>query len=76
MGLKGTTVYGFRSTFCDWAGEAANTPRELVEMSLSHKVGSDVEQADARSDLLERRRELMGKRSDYVTSASRQVSRM
>ena len=34
-------------------------PREVAEMSLGHKVGSEVERAYARSDLLSRRRELM-----------------
>jgi integrase len=59
MGVEGVTVHGFRSTFRDWAGEVANAPREVAEMSLSHKVGSDVERAYARSDLLDRRRLLM-----------------
>jgi integrase len=66
MGVESVTVHGFRSTFRDWASEVANAPRELAELSLSHKVGSDVEQAYARSDLLERRRGLMEKWSTYV----------
>jgi integrase len=53
------TVHGFRSSFRDWAAEQANAPRELAEAALAHQVGSDVERAYARSDLLERRRELM-----------------
>jgi integrase len=68
MGVEGVTVHGFRSTFRDWAAEVANAPREIAEMSLAHKVGSDVERAYARSDLLNRRRELMAQWSDYVTS--------
>ena len=39
-------------------------------MSLSHKVGSDVERAYARSDLLERRRVLMERWSQFVARAS------
>ena len=58
MGRDGFTVHGFRSSFRDWASEAANAPRELAEAALAHQVGSDVERAYARSDLLERRREL------------------
>ncbi len=69
MKVDGVTVHGFRSTFRDWAAEAARAPREVAEMSLAHKVGSDVERAYARSDLLERRRELMGQWSDFVRSA-------
>jgi len=67
MGVEGVTVHGFRSTFRDWAGEVANAPREVAEMSLSHKVGSDVERAYARSDLFERRRSLVEQWSHYVS---------
>ncbi|WP_426034051.1 tyrosine-type recombinase/integrase [Cypionkella sp. TWP1-2-1b2] len=66
MQVEGVTVHGFRSTFRDWASEVANAPREVAEMSLSHKVGSDVERAYARSDLLEKRRGLMERWSNFV----------
>ncbi len=69
MNIEGATVHGFRSTFRDWAAEVANAPREVAEKSLAHAVGSDVERAYARSDLLERRRELMQAWSDFVTQA-------
>lgn len=68
MGIEGATVHGFRSTFRDWAAEVANAPREVAEMSLAHKVGSEVERAYARSDLLDRRRALMVQWSAFVTS--------
>lgn len=74
MGVEGVTVHGFRSTFRDWASEVAEAPREVSEMSLSHKVGSEVERAYARSDLLERRRELMGRWSTYVAGAANAAS--
>lgn len=73
MGVEGVTVHGFRSTFRDWAGEVANAPREIAEMSLSHKVGSDVERAYARSDLLDRRRVLMDRWSAFVTGVLEEV---
>ncbi|SCM68179.1 tyrosine-type recombinase/integrase [Donghicola eburneus] len=60
------TVHGFRSSFRDWAGESAGVAREVAEASLAHQVGSDVERAYARSDLLERRRELMLDWSRYL----------
>ena len=66
MQVDGVTVHGFRSTFRDWASEAANAPREVAEMSLAHKVGSGVERAYARSDLLEKRRFLMERWSAFV----------
>jgi integrase len=68
MGVEGVTVHGFRSTFRDWASEVANAPREVAEMSLSHRVGSEVERAYARSDLLEKRRALMDQWSRFVAS--------
>ncbi|MEL7453002.1 MAG: tyrosine-type recombinase/integrase [Pseudomonadota bacterium] len=68
MNVESVTVHGFRSTFRDWASEAANAPREVAELSLSHKVGNDVERAYARSDLLDKRRVLMDRWSAFVTS--------
>ena len=68
MGVEGVTVHGFRSTFRDWASEVANAPREVAEMSLAHKVGSDVERAYARSDLLDKRRVLMERWSGFVSN--------
>lgn len=66
MEIEGITVHGFRSTFRDWAAERPDVSREVAEMSLAHKVGSDVERAYARSDLLEKRRELMERWCEYV----------
>ena len=76
MKVEGVTVHGFRSTFRDWASEVASAPREVAEMSLAHKVGSDVERAYARSDLLERRRVLMERWSQFVAGASGNVVRI
>ena len=73
MKVEGITVHGFRSTFRDWASEVANAPREVAEMSLAHSVGSAVERAYARSDLLARRRELLERWSNHVSATSGQV---
>ncbi len=70
MGVEGVTVHGFRSTFRDWASEAGNGQWEVAERSLSHKIGSKVERAYARSDLLEKRRALMAQWSNFVTQGS------
>ncbi|WP_438748375.1 tyrosine-type recombinase/integrase [Pararhizobium sp. O133] len=59
------TVHGFRSTFRDWATEVAHAPREVAEAALAHAVGDTVERSYARSDALERRRDLMQKWADY-----------
>ena len=71
MNIDGVTVHGFRSTFRDWASEEANAPREVAEMSLAHQVGSDVERAYARSDLLDKRRELMLRWTNFVAGNDR-----
>jgi integrase len=59
MKVDDITVHGFRSTFRDWAAEQPGVPREVAELCLAHRVGSDVERAYARSDLLSKRRALM-----------------
>ncbi|MEO9607879.1 tyrosine-type recombinase/integrase [Sulfitobacter pontiacus] len=68
MGVEGVTVHGFRSTFRDWVSETGKGQWEVAERSLSHRVGSKVERAYARSDLLEKRRALMDEWSRFVTS--------
>ncbi len=73
MQVEGVTVHGFRSTFRDWASEVASAPREVAEMSLAHTVGSNVERAYARSDLLDKRRALMERWSAYATQDNASV---
>ena len=59
MKRNGITVHGFRSTFRDWAAEKTNYPREMCEFALAHTLPSEVEAAYWRSDMLEKRRQLM-----------------
>jgi len=59
MGRNDITVHGFRSTFRDWAAEATDAPREVAEAALAHTLTNKVEAAYRRSDLFEKRRELM-----------------
>lgn len=58
--------HGFRSTFRDWAAEKTDAPRAVMEAALAHKLGDAVEQAYARSDLFEKRRDLMQQWADYL----------
>jgi integrase len=53
------TAHGFRSTFRDWAAETGQ-PADVAEAALAHTLGSKVQAAYQRGDLLERRRKLMG----------------
>lgn len=59
MGRDGITVHGFRSTFRDWAGETTCFPREVIEAALAHGIKDKAEAAYARSDLFDKRRDLM-----------------
>ena len=54
-----TTVHGFRSSFRTWASECTDADHAVMELCLSHAVGTAVERAYARSDLVEKRRQLM-----------------
>jgi len=50
--------HGLRSTFRQWAAERGY-PRDMAEIALAHFVGSEVERAYQRSDMLDRRRDMM-----------------
>ncbi len=63
------TVHGFRSTFRDWAAERTSVPREIAELCLAHEVGNAVERADRRSDLFDKRRDLMDQWARFCLSA-------
>lgn len=58
--------HGLRSSFRDWAAERTNYPRDMAEIALAHNVGSDVERAYRRSDMLDRRREMMESWANFV----------
>jgi integrase len=64
-GLPHASVHGLRATFRTWAADRTNTAREVIETSLAHTVGSVVERAYQRSDLLDQRRVLMNRWADY-----------
>ena len=62
------TVHGFRSSFRTWASEETDAPHAVMELSLAHTVGTAVEQAYARSDLLALRRKLMQQWADFLSA--------
>ena len=63
---KDTKVHGFRTSFRTWASERTEIPREVCELALAHTVGTGVEQAYSRSDLLEKRTTLMKQWSEFL----------
>ena len=58
--------HGFRSSFRDWAAEQTDAPHAVMEAALAHVVGNSTEAAYFRSDLFDRRRELMHQWADYL----------
>jgi hypothetical protein len=56
-----------RSAFSTWAHDTAHD-NYAIEISLAHKVGSEVERAYRRGDLVEKRRRLMAAWAEYCTS--------
>jgi integrase len=70
MKVDDVTPHGFRSSFRDWAGESTAHPVDVIELCLAHQVGSGVERAYRRGDLLEKRRALMADWSAYLASTA------
>lgn len=63
--------HGFRSSFRDWAGESTAHPREVIEFALAHIIKDKAEAAYARSDLFNRRIQLMEDWSAFVVSSNK-----
>ncbi len=61
------TPHGFRSSFRDWAAEQTNVPRAVCEAALAHALRDKTEAAYHRTDLFERRRELMTAWAAFAT---------
>ena len=60
------TVHGFRTSFKTWCMETTDTPWAVGEAALAHTQGNSTEQAYARTDLFERRRDLMEQWADFT----------
>jgi integrase len=61
-------MHGFRSTFRDWAAEQTAFPREVCEAALAHAGKDATEGAYFRSDLFEKRRQLMDAWATYCST--------
>ena len=57
--------HGLRSTFRQWAAEQGY-PRDMAEIAVAHFIGSEVERAYQRSDMLERRRDMMAAWASFL----------
>ncbi|MDA9807336.1 integrase arm-type DNA-binding domain-containing protein [Alphaproteobacteria bacterium] len=67
------TVHGMRSSFKDWASETTNFANEVSEMALAHTISNKTELAYRRRTLIEKRRQLMKKWSDYLNNKEGEV---
>ncbi len=70
------TVHGFRSSFRDWVSEETNHPSEVAEMALAHVIGSKVEAAYRRKDLLEKRRLLLNDWEMYCNTINLNILKL
>ncbi len=68
---RAAVPHGIRSTFRQWAAEQGY-PRDMAEIALAHFIGSDVERAYQRSDMLERRRQMMESWSAFLKTGINQ----
>ncbi len=68
MKVESATPHGFRTSFRTWCGDHG-VDREVAELCLAHRIGNEVEQAYARSDLLHRRRIVMDQWARHVTGS-------
>ena len=60
--------HGFRSSFRDWAAERTDAPHAVMEASLAHVVSNTTEAAYFRSDLFEKRRELLAQWAAFLSN--------
>lgn len=67
------TAHGFRSSFRDWASERTNFPSAVCEAALAHVIKDKAEAAYHRTDLFERRRDLMATWAAYAMAQSAHV---
>lgn len=66
-------AHGFRTSFRTWTQERTNYPREIAEAALAHSLQDKSEAAYARSDLLEKRREMMEAWAIYINNEDAKV---
>lgn len=67
---KAAVPHGFRSTFKDWVLERTSYEWNLSEIALWHFMGTKVERAYARSDLIEKRREMMTEWGEFIQNGA------
>ena len=65
MGVN-AVPHGFRATFSCWCASSTAYPSEVREMTLAHAIGNDTVGAYQRSDLFDKRRNLMADWAKFI----------
>lgn len=68
--LSNVTVHGFRSSFRDWGAETTAYASAVMESALAHANNNKVEAAYQRSDLYDRRKQLMDDWAAFATGGN------
>lgn len=66
--------HGFRSTFRVWAAEQTAYPDEIRKAASGHTVGDAIKEAYQRTDLLEKRRNLMNEWANFLDRTPQEIS--
>lgn len=61
--------HGLRASFSSWCASSTAYPAEVREMALAHAIGNDTVAAYQRSDLFEKRRNLMADWAKFLSTA-------
>ena len=73
LGIR-VAPHGFHSSFRDWAVEGTDAPREVCELVLAHVNTNHIEAAYRRTDLFERRRDLVEQFAAFLSATEDQVA--
>ena len=72
LGLE-VHAHGFRTSFRTWTQEKTHYPNEVAEAALAHSLKDRAEAAYARSDLLEKRAEMMEAWAQFISTNTSDV---
>lgn len=62
------TMHGFRASFRTWGAALTTYEHEMLEFAIAHVVGDKTVQSYQRSDMVEKRHQLMQDWADYIKS--------
>ena len=69
-------THGFRTSFKTWTQEKTSYSREVAEKQLAHSLSDKAEAAYARSELIEKRKELLNSWAHFLTNNDTKIVAM